>query len=85
MKNLFIDRLLLTLIFLFLFVFFFTVIMLFMNLMVEFFSNTLIDNNYNTIFTNWTNLCREQGGIVQSTSPTNFECFKDGKIILHLN
>ena len=43
------------------------------------------DTTYATIFTNWTNLCREQGGVIQPTSPNNFECFKDGKIILHLN
>lgn len=40
-------------------------------------------------FNNWTSRCHNDGGLVQQTWKsfwtTNYECFKDGKIIDHEN
>ena len=47
--------------------------------------NMAVINPQNEIWTNWSNLCREQGGIVQEVNPSQSECFKNGKIILHIN
>ena len=44
-----------------------------------------LNSQVNEMFHSWSNLCRQQGGVVQATGLTSFECFKGEKIILHIN
>ena len=48
----------------------------------SFFSN--LQQSQDIRFKNWSNLCRDNGGIVQLVSTSQAECFKGSKIILHI-
>lgn len=43
-----------------------------------------LNDQQNARFSSWSNLCRQYGGTVQIVTPDDYECFKNGKIILHI-